>query len=91
MPRYHVEQYEIHVSYYTVEAESKAEAIRKVFDGDASSTQTSDEYIQVFDDWGMDVRDPAFVKELEKTLEFDLPARPDGTRWVPSIRAVEEF
>lgn len=33
MPTYEIEQYEIHVREYTVEADNEAEAIARLFDG----------------------------------------------------------
>ena len=39
MPEFEIEQYELHTAKYRVDAESEAEAIFKLFDGDVGRTR----------------------------------------------------
>jgi len=53
MPEFEIEQYEIHVATYKVEADDEADAIAKVLDGDGE--QTGVEYIGVAENLGLPV------------------------------------
>jgi hypothetical protein len=55
MPKFEVEQYELHVIKYRIEAENEAQAVKKVFDGVALPVDNSLEYIEVADDYGLPV------------------------------------
>jgi len=53
MPAFEIEQFELHVATYKVEADDEADAIAKVLDGDGE--QTGVEYVQVAEDLGLPV------------------------------------
>ena len=53
MPKYEIEQYELHVMRYRVEADSEAQAIVKLFQGEAEPVEQSQEYIEIADDYGL--------------------------------------
>lgn len=85
MPVYEIEQYELHISKYRVEANSEAEAIVKLLDGEADPMDDSLEYIEVADGFGMPVDEN---RELAEQLhELGVPV---GEHVIPSIRSIEE-
>lgn len=85
MPMYEIEQYELHISKYRVEASSEAEAIVKLLDGEADPVDNSLEYIEVADDFGMPVDEN---RDLAKQLhELGVPV---SEHVIPSIRSIEE-
>ncbi len=53
MPTFEIEQYEIHVQTYTVEAANEAEAIVKLLDGEAEPVDDSGEYVEIAEDFGL--------------------------------------
>jgi len=84
MPKYLVEQYEIHAQAYRVEADNEAMAILNVLEGRAAATNDGPEYIEVATDLGLpadDYRDLA--KELAKLGV-------DADDIIPSIRDIVE-
>ena len=86
MPRYEVEQYEIHTVKFEVTAKNQAEAIAKVFGGEATPIDESDELIEVADDLGMPVDlHRSLAKQLHK-LGLTV-----GDDVIPSIRSVEKI
>jgi predicted transglutaminase-like protease len=84
MPTYEIEQYELHVMKYRVEAASEAEAIAKVLNGTAMPVDNSLEYIEVAEDFGMPTEE---YRELAEALR-GLGVQVDEV--IPSIRSVEE-
>ena len=65
MPMFEIEQYEIHVQTYTVEADSEAEAIVKLLDGLAEPVDNSQEYVELAEDHGLPVDEhPALAEAL---------------------------
>lgn len=85
MPLYEIEQYELHTSKFRVEAENEADAIAKLLDGEATSVDDSQSFIEVAEDFGLPVdecRD--FAKQLVKL------GVPVGEHVIPSIRNIEE-
>ena len=86
MPRFEVEQYEIHTVKFEVDAKSKAEAIAKVLGGRATVVDYSDELIEVGQDLGMPVDcNRSLAKRLRK-LGLTV-----GDDVIPSIRSVEKI
>ena len=85
MPMYEIEQYELHTSKYRVEANSEAEAIVKLLDGEADLVDNSLEYIEVADDFGMPVDENRDL--AEQLHELGVPI---DEHVVPSIRSIEE-
>ncbi|MGA2620189.1 MAG: hypothetical protein ABSF26_21430 [Thermoguttaceae bacterium] len=86
MPVYQVEQYELHVMKYRVEATSEAEAIRKLFDGEAEPVGQSQDFVEVAEDYGLPVDE---YRELVDALR-----KMGVMSWkhevIPSIRSIEE-
>ena len=84
MPTFQIEQYEICVTTYRVEAASEAEAIAKLFDGGADVVDNSHEYIEVAEDCGLLADEH---QELAAELrELGVPV----DQIIPSIRSIEE-
>jgi hypothetical protein len=85
MPTFQIEQYEMCVTKYRVEASSEAEAIAKLFDGGADAVDDSHEYIEVAEECGL----PA---EAHQELAAEL--RSLGVpvdEIIPSIRSIEQI
>lgn len=81
--RYEIEQYEIHVMVYQVEADSEVEAIVALFDGKAEPTEMSQEFLEGAWDLGLPADDnPKLVKGLENR-GFSI------REVIPSIRSVK--
>ncbi len=53
MPIYEIEQYEVHTQQYRVEANSEAEAIKMLFDGEAEIIEYGSDFIEVCDELGL--------------------------------------
>lgn len=86
MPIYEIEQYELHVSKYRVLANSKGEAIAKLFAGEGEPVEQSQEFLEVADDYGLPADEfPELAQELEKhgvTRIADV---------IPSIRSIRRL
>lgn len=85
MPVYEIEQYELHISKYRVEANSEAEGIVKLLDGEADPVDNSLEYIEVADDFGMPVDENRDL--AEQLHELGVPI---DEHVISSIRSIEE-
>ena len=85
MPMYEIEQYEICLTKYRVEASSEAEAIAKLFDGGADAVDNSHDYIEVAEDCGLPADEH---RELAAELR-NLGVPVDEI--IPSIRSVEQI
>ena len=85
MRTYEIEQYEIHVQKYTVEAANEAEAIAKLFDGLAEPVDNGLEYVEIAEDHGLAVDDHPALAEALRALGVPV----DG-QVIPSIRCIEE-
>jgi hypothetical protein len=85
MPTYEIEQYELHCSKFRVEAESKADAIARLFTGEGDPVDNSLEYIEVADDYGLPVEEfPDIAQGLQNRgvlVDEDI---------IPSIRSIIE-
>ena len=85
MPTFEIEQYEVHVQRHQVQANSEAEAIKRLFDGQAVAVDNSLELVEVCDELGLPLDEyPDLAKQLQSlgvTLHDDV---------IPSIRSVEE-
>jgi len=80
MPVFEIEQYEIHVATYRIEADDEADAIAKVLDGDGE--QTNCEYVETAEDLGLPV-------DAHRELAEQLERRGvTVTEVIPSIRSV---
>jgi hypothetical protein len=85
MPTFEIEQYELHVTAYRVEADDPADAIVKVLDGEAEPVDDSQEYVEIAEERGLLVAD--HPKLAAKLLTLGVPV--DG-RIIPSIRSVSK-
>lgn len=81
---YEIEQYEICVTKYRIEAASEAEAIAKLLDGGADAVDNTHEYIETAEDCGLPVDE---YQQL--AAELRALGVPVG-EIIPSIRSVEE-
>jgi hypothetical protein len=86
MPRYGIEQYEIHTVRFEVDARNQADAIAKLFGGQATPIDDSNELIGICEDLGMPV-------DLHRSLAMRLRKLgvAVGEDVIPSIRSVEEI
>jgi hypothetical protein len=85
MPEYEIEQYELHVMKYRVQAESEAEAIVRLLDGEADAVDNGLEYIEVAEDFGLPVDE-----HRELAAQLTASGVPVGEHVIPSIRSVEQ-
>jgi hypothetical protein len=87
MPKFIIEQYELHSQKYEVEAPTRAEAVIALFDGEGEILDGSLEYIEVATDyWGPDLLEEEELDVIGKALHnvvWDHMA-------VESIRDIEE-
>jgi hypothetical protein len=86
MPTFEIEQYELHIMKYRVDANSKAEAIKRVLDGEAEPVGESQEYVEVAEDFGLPVDECRELASELEALEISV-----GKHVIPSIRSVEEI
>ncbi len=82
MPKYRIDQYELHYATYEVDAESEAEAILVVFNGGAEVIDTG--YIEVTDDFGMPADEHRELAEALRTRGISV------SDVIPSVRSVEK-
>ena len=85
MPTYEVEQYELHAMNYRVEAANEAEAIAKLFAGEAEPVGQSQDFIEVAEDFGLPAEE---YRELAEALQKKGLMR-GKDEVIPSIRSVE--
>lgn len=86
MPKFEIEQYEIYVSKYRVEAKTEAEAIQKLFDGENERVDDSLEYVESAEDIGLPVDEYRELAEELRALGVSV-----GEDVIPSIRSIEEI
>lgn len=84
MPVYAIQQYELHVITYQVEADDPADAIVKLLDGEAEPRDNSQEYIEIADERGLFVSEHPELAAKLRTLGV-----PVDDRIIPSIRSIE--
>lgn len=85
MPTFEIEQYELHTMKYRVEADSEAEAITKLFDGDGEPVDNSLEYIEVAEDFGMPVEQNLVLANELREVGVTV-----GEHVISSIRSIEQ-
>lgn len=85
MPRFEIEQYELHTMKYAVEAASEAEAIKKLLTGEAEAIDDTLELIEVADEYGMPVAENRKLAAALRALGVEV-----GRKVIPSIRTIEE-
>jgi hypothetical protein len=87
MPIYEIEQYEVHTQTYRVQADTEAEAIAKLFNGEAEPVDGSLEYIDVAEDLGLPADE---YRELAEALRaLDVSINEDVISSIRSISKVE--
>ena len=86
MPKFEIEQYEIHTQLYRVEADSEAEAVKRLFDGEASAVDDGLEYIEVAEDVGLPVEEYRELADELRQLGESI-----GEDVISSIRAIERI
>lgn len=83
MPMFEIEQYEIHAFRYRIEADSEADAIVKLLDGEADPTNNASDCVEVAEDLGLPVdKNRELAGELR---DLDVPV---GEHVIPTIRSV---
>lgn len=85
MPTYEIEQYELHTMKYRVEADSEAEAIAKLLNGEAEPVCQSQEFVEVADDYGLPVDENRDLVDQLRKLGVSV-----GDDIIGSIRCIEE-
>lgn len=85
MPLFQIEQYEIHITKYRVEAKDEAEAIAKLLDGKADPIDNSLEFVEIADDFGIPVDENRALAEKLRKRGITV-----GNDIIPSIRKIEE-
>ena len=83
MPTYEVEQYELHVMKYRVEAATEADAIAKLFQGEAEPVCQSQEFIEIAEDFGLPAEEYRDLAEALRALGVSVD---DAV--IPSIRSI---
>ena len=86
MPKFEIEQYEIHTQRYRVEADDEVEAVKRLFDGKASAVDGGLEYIEVAEDVGLPVEEYRELADELRRLGESV-----GEDCIPSIRAIERI
>lgn len=84
MPVYAIQQYELHVTTYRIEADDPADAIVKLLDGEAEPMDDSQEYVEIAEERGLFVSDNPELAAKLRTLGV-----PVDDRIIPSIRSIE--
>lgn len=83
MPIFEIEQYEIHSVKYRVDADSPADAIAQLLDGEADPIDDSMEFIEIADDIGLPLDE---CDEL--AVELGKLGVPVDEHCIPSIRSI---
>ena len=86
MPLYEIEQYELHVQQYRIEADSEADAIGRLLMGEGEPVDDSLEFVNIVDDLGMSLTED---QELASQL-FDLGVIHSGDEIIGSIRSIKQ-
>lgn len=85
MPTFEIEQYELHAMKYRVEADNEAEAVAKLFNGEAEPVEQSQDYIEVAEDFGLPVDEYRELADELRTMGVQV-----GEAVIPSIRSIEQ-
>ena len=86
MPVFRIEQYELHTQTYSVEADSEAEAISKMLDGNGEPVDDSQAFIEVAEERGMAVENHRQLADQLRALGVSV-----GESVVPSIRTIAKM
>jgi len=92
MPKFLIEQYELHAQKKLVEADSRGEAIARLLDGDYESVSNGLEFIMIADDFGLPAAiNQSLVTELKNVNPPIYVQTCDEQSIIPSIRSIEEI
>jgi hypothetical protein len=80
---FEIEQYELHTQIYRVQADTEAEAIAKLFNGEADAVDDGLEYIEVAEDLGLPADEYHDLAEALRALDVSVEDV------IPSIRGIE--
>ena len=86
MPTYEIEQYEVHAQTYRVKANSEAEAIKMLFDGQADPVDNGLDYIDICEDLGLPIEEHGELVDQLHSLGVSV-----GEHVIPSIRGIERI
>jgi len=86
MPVFRIEQYELHSQTYFVEADSEADAISNLLDGNGEPMDDSQEFVEVAEERGMAVENHRQLVDQLRALGVSV-----GESVVPSIRAIAKM
>ena len=85
MPLYEIEQYELHLMKFHVEANSAAEAIERLFRGELEALDNSMEFVEIADDYGMPAEEHRDLADKLRDLDIYVD------EVIPSIRRITEI
>ena len=86
MPTYEIEQFELYVQGYLVEADNEADAIARFFHGEGKQELTSIEYAGISNDHGLSLTErPDLASDL-----MDRGVIHGGDEIIPSIRSIRQ-
>jgi len=85
MPTFEIEQYELHTQTYRVQADTEAEAIAKLFNGEADAVDGGLEYIEVAEDLGLPADEYRDLAEALRALNVSI-----NEDVIPSIRSISK-
>jgi hypothetical protein len=84
MPTFEIEQYELHAMKYRVEAANEAEALSKLYQGEAEPVEQSQDFIEVADEYGLPADEHPDLAEALRKKGISVDAV------IPSIRSIEK-
>lgn len=87
MPQFEIEQYELHTQKFHVAAATRAEAIQRLYEGEATAVDNGLEVIEVADDYGLPADENRELVQELKQLGVSFRGSDDV---IPSIRSIEE-
>jgi hypothetical protein len=85
MPKFEIEQFELHAMKYRVEADSEAQAIAKLFNGEAEPVEQSQDFIEVAEDYGLPADEHRELADQLRALGVAV-----GEAVIPSIRSIQQ-
>ena len=86
MPIYEIEQYQVHIQRYRVEALNEADAVLQLYKGQGDRIAGSLEFVEVAHDCGMSIVEAlALAQEL-----WELGTVRECELVIPSIRSIRE-
>lgn len=87
MRTYEIQQYEIHVATYRIEAECEADAIATLLNGECDDHYVSTEYIEVAQDCGMPADEHQELTEQLRQRGVDVGEFIESIRGISDVSA----